>query len=537
MPTSNFLSKSKMQAWVMSNNAAAKPAAAAEAQGHTNDSSGSPQKGHVYHGQPTPSQAALAPENSPPRTQNYQSRMPIINHANNTRNAAALAARINATRAAAGQSGQQASHSRDGSINAANKRVISTEPLQNAQGEKPFWDCSTVDGSVFSETASAGGSRDANQTRILDPSFKSRTWTRQRDSDSARGPFIIGDNGIIELKESPLTRSTSTPDARAKASSSKGTRQDADRYAEDGHYQSAPDRSPPNTLTHRGARLPLRSTKRETFPERTSYPSAQSGRYSPVEQAYQAPRSGQEYAPRDEYAHLRVPIHDAHRSTVFENIDTPVASHPNLPESDLESSDHEDPEEQPTPKPKSKQPVNRQLFTGDSKTSKDRNSLRESAMPRSTPEKRHSSAKKRPIELDYDDRALAEMDYNELKGQAFDYDPAHAEPPSGQHPAQGTLSDKLGHFMDKDAKTQATFFNTMSINDWDNSGDWFLEKFEDVMHRLRDARKTKRKMVDEFEDEIAEREEAVRNKIINIGQTLDELRNEGEVMMKGKALE
>ncbi|KAI1852695.1 hypothetical protein JX266_002236 [Neoarthrinium moseri] len=535
-----------MQAWVLNNGPSAKAAPTTTA-GHVHmaDSSGSPQKSHVHHGQPAPAQPQLssAIENSPPRSQQYQSRMPIVNHHNTSnaasRAAAASAARITAVGRTATGRPTQPSHSRDGSLNMPRTRTITSEPVQNVPRQAPFWEGSTVDGSAFSETASIADSRMAPPSRApyVDPGFKARNTPRhysKRDSDAERVPFVIGDNGIIDLLKAPLARSTSTSEARAWVGINQ-MHQDSDRYVEDAQYPAGLDTSPAqNTLSHRGARIPLRTTKRESFSERTLYPNGQDEASSPPDHAYQTPGNGLDYATRDSKGHLRVPTHEAHRSTMFENIDTPIASHQDLPESDEESL-----VEQPTPKAsaKSSQPVNRQLFSKDNQASKGRNSLRESSMPRSAPEKRHSSVKKRHFELDYDDSALATMKYDDLKKQAFDFDPAQAESHSAQHPPQGTLPEKLEHCMSKDQQAQATFFTGMSVREWDDSGDWFLERFGDVMHRLKDARKAKRKLVDDFEAEIAEREEAVRVKIHGIGQTLNELRSEGEVMMKNKELE
>jgi hypothetical protein len=548
MPPSHFLqqSKTKMQAWVMNNNghgANAKPPAPTGTHGYHNDVSESLQKGHVYHhqhqGQPNPAQSAAAPthESSPPRTQ-YQSRMPIINANATNRAVAASAARI-PSRTGTGRPG----HSRDTSLNMPrSSRVISSEPLQPANAPKPpFWEGSTVDGSVFSDTASIADARAATQpTRmpfsesLIKPRNTPRQHPTKRESDGERLPFVIGDNGLIDVvKRGALTRSTSTPDARAGAGS-KGVPQDSDSYAGDAQYQDSLDKTPPNTLNHHRARFPLRAAKRESFSERTSYPSAaHNGMSSPPDQAYQTPGTGLDYVPRADSDRLRIPDHGPHRSTMFENIDTPVASHP---DSDVESF-----EEQQTPKPAAatkpaQPPVNRQLFSG-SKGGKGQNSLRESSMPRPTPDKRQSTTKKRHFELDYDDGALAAMGYSELRKQAFDFDPARAESQSAQVPPPGTLPEKLDHFLDKDANAQANFFTTMSVRDWDDSGDWFLERFGEVMHRLRDARRAKRQLIDDFETEIAEREEAVRSKIHGIGQTLEELKSEGEILMKGKELD
>jgi len=52
--------------------------------------------------------------------------------------------------------------------------------------------------------------------------------------------------------------------------------------------------------------------------------------------------------------------------------------------------------------------------------------------------------------------------------------------------------------------------------------------------KMKSRRLAKRKMVAEFETEISDREKLVRVKVDNIERTLDELKQEGEVMMKGR---
>jgi hypothetical protein len=43
--------------------------------------------------------------------------------------------------------------------------------------------------------------------------------------------------------------------------------------------------------------------------------------------------------------------------------------------------------------------------------------------------------------------------------------------------------------------------------------------------------------VQQFEEEVAAREEAVRSKIEGIGRTLEELKQEGQTMMEGKEVD
>ncbi|KAF7523895.1 hypothetical protein G7054_g11625 [Neopestalotiopsis clavispora] len=549
-----------MQAWVMNNGPGAKPVSAAEDRAFAHDHSGSPQKSHAVHGQPHANTQSLVAPSTPPRTQpHYQSRMPIVNANANARAAGAAAAKLPAAsnRPAFVRPSHQISHSREGS-NVQRHRGPTLEPAQNVQrqgqGQGPFWEGSTVEGSTsMSETASNADARMVAPSHVLhqDLAFKPRDMTRQsskRDSDKERPPFIIGENGFINVLGGPPRRS-STPDFRSRATT-KGLSQDSDNefYVEEPRFLTDLEKTPPNTLTHRGARLPLRTTKRDTFAERTTYAADGSNLPLPPDQ-HRRPADALEYVQRNERNQLRVPAaRESHRTTVFENIDTPVASHQDLPQPPSQppsETESESVDDQVTPKPKVKssqsinRQLNRQLFTEETKTNKARNSLRESSMPRPASEKRQSNTntKKRSFDLDYDDSALANMNYSELKSQDFDFDPARAESHSAQRPPPGTLPEKLDHFFHKDTDAQKAFFNSMPMRDWDDSGDWFLEKFGDIMHRLKDARRDKRKLVDQYEAEIAEREDAVRQKMSSIDKTLGDFRSETKSMMANKQLE
>ncbi|KAL2158629.1 hypothetical protein VTH06DRAFT_4111 [Thermothelomyces fergusii] len=146
-----------------------------------------------------------------------------------------------------------------------------------------------------------------------------------------------------------------------------------------------------------------------------------------------------------------------------------------------------------------------------------------------------TTSRKRRQSLDYNDAELHAMSYSDLRNQDFDFDPQTAAlqqpslPPTG-----GSIQERLEHYKSKGSVDQHQFFTRISLEEWDEAGDWFLEQFGSIMQRLREARKAKRRLVQQYEDEIAAREEAVRGKIENIGRTLEELRKDGQTMMQGK---
>ncbi|KAK4040751.1 extracellular mutant protein 11-domain-containing protein [Parachaetomium inaequale] len=146
-----------------------------------------------------------------------------------------------------------------------------------------------------------------------------------------------------------------------------------------------------------------------------------------------------------------------------------------------------------------------------------------------------NNSRKRRQSLDYNDAELHAMSYANLRSQAFDFDPQTAAlQQTSLPPAGGTIEERLEHYKGKGSMDQHEFFARLPLDEWDEAGDWFLARFGGVMQRLRQARKTKRGLVQQFEEEVAAREEAVRGKIEGIGRTLEELREEGMTMMEGK---
>lgn len=148
-----------------------------------------------------------------------------------------------------------------------------------------------------------------------------------------------------------------------------------------------------------------------------------------------------------------------------------------------------------------------------------------------------SPTKKRRRDIDYDDADLERMSFAELQNEPFDHDPAREVPQSPAKPPADNLGDRLKFYDGKDENIQAQFFTEMPVRDWEESGDWFLEQFGDIVKRMREARQAKRKMVEQYETEISNREEVVRRKKENIDRKLSKLKHDGDAMMKGKELD
>jgi hypothetical protein len=147
-------------------------------------------------------------------------------------------------------------------------------------------------------------------------------------------------------------------------------------------------------------------------------------------------------------------------------------------------------------------------------------------------------AKKRRLSLDYDDSDLHAMNFSTLREQPFDYDPragtSRVTPLQTATPASESTVKDLERYKGKSAVDQQQFFAQMSMQDWEESGDWFFEQFGNLLQKTKEARTSKREMLNKFEAEVEARESAVQGQIENILTTFQELKKNGQSMMMGK---
>jgi hypothetical protein len=134
-------------------------------------------------------------------------------------------------------------------------------------------------------------------------------------------------------------------------------------------------------------------------------------------------------------------------------------------------------------------------------------------------------------ELDYDIQELYGMDYNALKKEPFDVDPnTHETHYNEQHDA---ITERMAAAKGMQAEAQAQFFNGLSIIEWEEGGDWFLDQFSTVLNQLKDVRQQRRKAAQAYEDEIEGRFEAVGQKRKQIDVALSEMKESGGKVLQG----
>lgn len=143
--------------------------------------------------------------------------------------------------------------------------------------------------------------------------------------------------------------------------------------------------------------------------------------------------------------------------------------------------------------------------------------------------------KRRRPSLDYDDKMLSCMTYHDLQGEPFDVVP-QLPGMNGHDAAASNLATRLTQFQQQGEREQHQFFANMSIEDWEDSGDWFAEQFSGIMGRLREARRSKRQMIRAFETEASHREEAIRLRTEALDRKLAKMKQDGQRVVGDKEL-
>lgn len=143
--------------------------------------------------------------------------------------------------------------------------------------------------------------------------------------------------------------------------------------------------------------------------------------------------------------------------------------------------------------------------------------------------------KRRLPSLDYDDKILSSMTYQDLQEEPFDVVP-QIPGMNGHDMSTSKLTTRLEQFQQQGEHEQRQFFANMSIEDWEDSGDWFADQFSDIMKRLRNARREKREMIRSFETEASHREEAIRLRTDAIDRKLTRMKQDGQRVVGDKDL-
>lgn len=133
--------------------------------------------------------------------------------------------------------------------------------------------------------------------------------------------------------------------------------------------------------------------------------------------------------------------------------------------------------------------------------------------------------------LDYELDALRKMPYDELKQESFDHDPM-ADPAFVRNLFPGEIDKGLEARLEAarsfSVDAQTAFFSSFTLQQWEEAGDWFIGKFSEIVKKMGQSRREKRKLAAEFEKEVHERHDAVEKKKRCIEDALENMRTSGK---------
>ena len=129
---------------------------------------------------------------------------------------------------------------------------------------------------------------------------------------------------------------------------------------------------------------------------------------------------------------------------------------------------------------------------------------------------------------------LASKAYSDLASEPFDHNPPSffAENtlikrlPSANLPLPSRLQAVFDTSTNRSGLSK-TLFASLTIDKYEECGDLLIEKFSDIVMRLKEARQIKRKACRGMEDEVAQREQWVRRKRACVEGGLDRLKTTG----------
>ncbi|KAL2061789.1 hypothetical protein VTL71DRAFT_7167 [Oculimacula yallundae] len=135
---------------------------------------------------------------------------------------------------------------------------------------------------------------------------------------------------------------------------------------------------------------------------------------------------------------------------------------------------------------------------------------------------------------DYSTEELKQMKYSDLESENWDMVP-HAEPFELPNELQGrkvTLEKKIAYHIKLEEDDQLPFYESLTTDEWEQAGDLFIEKFGDLMKKLKAKKREKRVAAERFENEIKEREAHVRNEAGKIDKALEGMEATGKSLLQ-----
>ncbi|KAF2455050.1 extracellular mutant protein 11-domain-containing protein [Lineolata rhizophorae] len=141
------------------------------------------------------------------------------------------------------------------------------------------------------------------------------------------------------------------------------------------------------------------------------------------------------------------------------------------------------------------------------------------------------------FEPDYHYDDFGNVAYDELRNEPFDpvkrkFDqtPNQAQQ---QEPSSLPLGERLEQHRRAEPKQQKELWASLSLDEWEDAGEWFVEQFGVVVKKMASARRDKRRTATAFEEEVHRRYETVKVKRTQIDEALERIRENGMNLFPG----
>jgi hypothetical protein len=74
----------------------------------------------------------------------------------------------------------------------------------------------------------------------------------------------------------------------------------------------------------------------------------------------------------------------------------------------------------------------------------------------------------------------------------------------------------------------------LSTKEWEESGDWFVDRFAGLMGALKEKRRQIRSVTEKYETELRDREKIIKGQSDGLDTMFKDMRRGGEDMLRGK---
>lgn len=133
--------------------------------------------------------------------------------------------------------------------------------------------------------------------------------------------------------------------------------------------------------------------------------------------------------------------------------------------------------------------------------------------------------------MDYDLETLHKMKFDDLLKESFDI--KHPKSVFASPTIEGSsLMDRLAIVSKGNHDEQAQFLTSLSTEEWEQTGSWFIEQFSTMMQKIQESRRSRRKVALAFEKAVAQRHEAVRKESDNLDTALKDMRRNGDAVLQ-----